>query len=211
MKFYVYELQDEKGKAFYVGKGSGRRMHEHEIKARYGCRSKRAKKIRQIWARGGQIQKVKVFETDSETTAFDYEIFLIDLYGREKLTNATDGGDGPSNPSPEVRKKMSEAKRKRVVTEVTRAKHRARMLGHVPSQQTRDRIAAAQRKIKKPWAVAGAIERLQKAGGFKGRKWSDEHRRKFREARLGHPVSKETRDKISKSKQGTIPWNKKQK
>lgn len=207
--FYVYELRDQNGVVFYVGKGSGARIHSHEIKARKGCMSHRSCKIRKIWADGGFIDKVKVWRGFSESEAFTEEKRLIAFYGRDNLTNKTDGGDGPSNPSPDVREKMASARRGKKASLETKLKLSLSHIGLTQSEETKAKISAKQRTIKKPWAVAGASERLKKCGGFKGRKWSDEHRKRFNEARKGHSVSQETRDKISKSKKGTIPWNKK--
>lgn len=55
MRFYVYELRDELGAVFYVGKGSGRRMYEHKHKANAGQQTRRAERIREILAPGGNL------------------------------------------------------------------------------------------------------------------------------------------------------------
>lgn len=96
-RFYVYELRDEQGVVFYVGKGSGRRFTAHEIKARRGEQSHRANTIRKIWGRGGRVEREIVFRSSSEQEAFDEEVRRIALYGRVNLTNKSDGGGGPRN------------------------------------------------------------------------------------------------------------------
>ena len=42
----------------------------------------------------------------------------------------------------------------------------------------------------------------------KGRKHTEEHKQKNREAQTGRICSEETKKKISKSRQGIVPWNK---
>lgn len=193
MRFYVYELRDECGVPFYVGKGSGRRLHIHERRARAGYNSHCANKIRLILRRGGKVSTAVVFETDDEHAAFAEERRLIALYGRATLTNKTDGGDGVSNPPAEARAKIAAARRGVVASEATREKQRAAKLGKPRSAETRAKIAKAQRGSKHPWAV-------QPKGSFKGRKHSPETIEKMRAAKRGHVVSPETRRKISEAK-----------
>lgn len=97
MRYYVYLLSSPDGTPFYIGKGSGRRVLRHEIEARNGCECYKCRTIRKIWRDGGQVQQSFVLETDDEQAAFDAEIALIAYYGRENLTNLTDGGDGAAH------------------------------------------------------------------------------------------------------------------
>lgn len=152
MKFYVYELRDENGVTFYVGKGQGRRAEHHETRARLGDMSHRCCKIRQIWARGGSIQRATVFETDDEAEAFAEEKRRIALHGREALTNKTDGGDGPSNPSPDVRARIAAGRRGCIASEHTRELQRKAKLGTHRSAETKAKISRAQRGRKRPHA-----------------------------------------------------------
>ena len=193
MKFYVYELRDEHGAPFYVGKGTGRRLHIHERRAKAGHNSHCANKIRQILRRGSKVANAVMFETDDEAAAFAEERRLIALYGRATLTNKTDGGDGVSNPTPEARAKIADARRGVVASAETRAKQRAAKLGKPRSVETRAKIAKAQRGSKHPWAV-------QPKGTFKGRKHRPETIEKMRAAKRGHVVTPETRRKISETK-----------
>jgi hypothetical protein len=58
-------------------------------------------------------------ECSSDAIAFELEKGLIKCLknSQVKLTNFTDGGEGTSNPTPETRKKISEAAKKRGVSE----------------------------------------------------------------------------------------------
>lgn len=204
--FYVYELRDHEGKPFYIGKGSGKRHLQHRQRARRGVKTYTCAKIRKLWSAGYDFTPHIVFHTETEEEAFSEERRLIALYGRENLTNLTDGGDGPSNPTQETRAKIAAARKGVRATEETRRKLRDSHLGNRHTPETRSKIAAKQRTIKKPWAITSSTNL---GDGFKGKTWSDEHRAKFKAARTGHQVSQETRDKISNSKKGSIPWNKK--
>jgi excisionase family DNA binding protein len=105
-KYYVYVLAypesyrdkngtDLSGVIFYVGKGTVQkykhlpeRMDAHEIEAHQGFKSAKHNAIRSIWAKGMRVQKTKVFETDNEKEALQYEQALIRLMnGSGNLTN----------------------------------------------------------------------------------------------------------------------------
>lgn len=98
--FFVYILINSlTDTVFYVGKGRhSTRMSSHEWQARKGVQSYKCRIIREIWQQGGQVIKQKVAEFADEQDAFIYEWCLITLiYGRENLTNATNGGGGSSD------------------------------------------------------------------------------------------------------------------
>lgn len=197
--FYVYELRDPDGVPFYIGKGSKRRMHAHRSKAKAGNLAHVYCKIRKLWRRGLDYTAEVVFTSRDEGKAFAEEIRLIALYGRKALTNKTDGGDGVRNLCADGRERIAASRRGKVASVETRERQRRAALGRVVSAATREKIAASSKGTKKPWARAVALRNLPKMSGV-GRLWTEEHRQKFRAARLGHPVSQETRDKISASK-----------
>jgi hypothetical protein len=93
-RFYVYVLTYPDETVFYVGKGQGNRINEHEYQAKHGVASYKCNVIRQIWRDGGKVVKVKIQENMLESEAYRLEIDLIAMYGREHLTNMTDGGEG---------------------------------------------------------------------------------------------------------------------
>lgn len=99
MQFYVYTLAYPDGKVFYVGKGQGNRINQHEHEARTGkdiTNKHKVGVIRKIWAGGGEVVKEKIYETYDEQEALEVEQALIASIGRSNLTNLTDGGEGTS-------------------------------------------------------------------------------------------------------------------
>lgn len=120
MRFYVYTHEfasgPNKGRPFYVGKGSGRRAWSKSTRSKY-------------WqsVAGKYGFAVRLIDSEiSESQAFELEKFLIEMIGRKILCNFTDGGEGMANPSPAVRVKL-------------RASH----LGNRHSEATKLKIAKA--------------------------------------------------------------------
>lgn len=93
-QFYVYTLAYPDGKVFYIGKGQGARVSNHEREATTKCRCFKCRTIRKIWREGQEIVKAIVFETEIEDEAYAREVTLIAHYGRDNLCNCTDGGRG---------------------------------------------------------------------------------------------------------------------
>ncbi len=98
-QYYVYTLAYPDGRIFYVGKGQGDRILQHEKEARqyYHTQQQESAKvrvIREIWASGGQVVKTKVLETENEEEAYEYEKQYIAQCDPSSLTNRTKGG-GP--------------------------------------------------------------------------------------------------------------------
>src|SRR6266851_1768687 len=105
-RYYVYELRypnvAEFGKladrVFYVGKGSGDRLLQHEQETRRILKSgqmmrmkHKHKAILSIWDAGYDVLQVIVYRTDNETDAYLYESEIINRIGLERLTNETYG------------------------------------------------------------------------------------------------------------------------
>ncbi|WP_372724173.1 GIY-YIG nuclease family protein [Immundisolibacter sp.] len=107
---YTYVLRRPAGEPFYVGKGIGFRVLNHEIEADGDGKSYKLNVIRQIRAQGGEIlYEIDLFHPN-ETEALARERALIMSIGRAEfglgpLTNLTDGGEGPSNRSPMSKEK----------------------------------------------------------------------------------------------------------
>ena len=95
MKFYVYALCYPNGDFFYIGKGQGKRIDDHENDAKRGVDNKKCDVIRDIWISGDEVLKKKLFETDDETEALEEEKRQISSYGKNNLVNILDGGGVP--------------------------------------------------------------------------------------------------------------------
>lgn len=105
---YVYiHRKKTTGEVFYVGKGSGPR--------RYRVTTGRNDWWKAVVGKHGFIAEI-VQDGMQEHVALDLEVQLIHLYGRKDLglgplVNLTDGGEGQSNPSEEVRVRLRERSR----------------------------------------------------------------------------------------------------
>jgi hypothetical protein len=93
-RFYVYVLCDGHCVPFYVGKGMGLRLFEHEREARGGCQCRKCNKIRAILASGQEITRLIVFTTSIEDEAYRHEYELICSLSHAGLVNRTLGGRG---------------------------------------------------------------------------------------------------------------------
>jgi hypothetical protein len=92
-KFYVYTLIRPDGRIFYVGKGQGNRIYNHEWEARRGHKCHKCNVIRKIWESGDHIGKEVVYRTHDEQAAYDYERDMINEIGFQNLTNLVPGGN----------------------------------------------------------------------------------------------------------------------
>lgn len=90
--FYVYHLIDPRNNlVFYVGKGKNNRMFKHEKCVKLGKmpngNKKLFDKITEIISLNLNIKYEKVFETENEKEAYEYENYLINNFGIENLCN----------------------------------------------------------------------------------------------------------------------------
>ena len=177
-------------------------MYQHKHRAKAGEPSHRSHTIRLILARGAEPVAVVVFRTDDEEAAFTEEKRLIAHYGRENLTNKTDGGDGPSNPPQEVRDRIAAGRRGIKINEVTRQRLRDSHLGIGQREETKRKISATLTGRKAPWATLPRSDeyKANMRESCKGRVNSPETRARISAAKMGHSVSEETRKKISETK-----------
>lgn len=172
--YYVYAYLRSKdsetapaGTPYYIGKGSGNRSFVNH--GRISVPKDRSKII-------------FLFENLSEQESHDLERKLISEYGRKDygtgiLLNATDGGEGTSNPSPEVKKKMS-----------NRMKNKPGLrLGKKASDITLKRMSES---------------KLGSISGFKGKTHSQESKIKLSVARKGKTMSCEQKQLLSKINSG---------
>lgn len=172
---YVYEhWRPDTGQCFYVGKGRGKR-------ARDSTRNQHHKNVVAKLVRQGLNFEVRIIaDSLSDAEAFALEVERIALWRSVgiRLANLTDGGDGPSNPTEEVRRKIREARKNQVLTEEHRAKHRTAMA----CPQTRLLMSLAAKS---------------RPNNFAGRSHSEETKKAWSEKRRGVTLTAEHRAKIS--------------
>lgn len=103
-KFYVYRhIRKDTNTPFYVGKGTRNRAFEK-------CKSKRGEYWHNIVKKAGYEVEI-IMDDLSEEEAFEKEIEFIDMYRGLGYceANFTDGGEGLSNPTQEVRNKIAKS------------------------------------------------------------------------------------------------------
>ena len=210
-RFYTYAYLREDRTPYYIGKGTGKRLHN---KGRKDIRPPKDKS-RVIFLKKNLI----------EEEAFKHEIYMIAVFGRKDLGtgilhNRTDGGDGSSGVvvSEETKRKMSKARKGKSFSE----EHKRKISEAKKNQteETRKKISQAnsgrcyseeQRKLRSERAKGRKhTEETKKkmSEKRKGRVLSEETKQKIREALSGVKRSEKTKKKISEVTKGRIPWNK---
>ena len=126
----------EAGTPYYIGKGHGNRAYAYH---------------RRTPVPKDKSKIIILKENLSEKEAFSHEREMIQFYGRKDLgtgilMNWTDGGEGPSNPSPETRRRMVEG---RAAYFKDRPEMLGGSLGRTPEQHSADSARAAQKGIVK--------------------------------------------------------------
>lgn len=93
--YYVYALIDPRSdKIFYIGKGEGNRVFNHEVEADRNDEKEKLKTIKEIKENGKEVKKVLLHWGLSEKEAYAAETALINvfnLYPKTKLTNIVAG------------------------------------------------------------------------------------------------------------------------
>lgn len=190
------------GQVFYVGKGTGNRAFSKKNRNKYW---------KHIVAKHGYT--VELYATGlQEWYAYELEFFTVAYYGRENLCNLTDGGEGPSSPSEETRKTMSE-----------KAKARIRKPMGPMSEETKLKLSIA--KTGKPSKLKGipltedtkrklSESKKGKPNGHNGMKRSDQAKENMsiaqKNSKNRHDISgdnnpakrHDVRNKISESRKG---------
>lgn len=184
----------------YVGKGQCKRYLNHlkTLKANSYFKNK-LKKIYKINFINFDIKSyILIFRNNLlEQEALSLEKDLINKIGRfglkkGPLTNLTNGGDGLSNPSDEVKKKISDTLTGRKVSEKTKQKIAKALKGKMAgknnpffgkhhSEKTKQRLSIVHSN--NTWAL--------------GNKLSEETKQKIRLCSLGGTHSEETKQKLS--------------
>lgn len=88
MRYYVYALVDPRdAQPFYIGKGTGDRMYQHDKEARLGLQTPKCIRIRDIWAAGADVERRTIGWFSDNRAAHRFETETIDDIGRRNLTN----------------------------------------------------------------------------------------------------------------------------
>lgn len=94
LRYYVYLLIDPRNnKIFYVGKGKGNRINQHLLGAldERNSETEKIKRIREIQRKGLDVKHVVLRHELTEKESFEVESAIIDVLGKESLTNIVKG------------------------------------------------------------------------------------------------------------------------
>jgi hypothetical protein len=163
-KFYVYEhWRPDKGVCFYVGKGTGPRAWS----LKFNRNRHHLAVISKLTALGLAVD-IRIIARDlTSADALVLEVERIAFYGRETLTNQTDGGDGQNGASDETREKLRRSHKRRLELDP----HALDYLFAVPRRPITEAIRA---KI---------------SAASKGKKLTAEHRAKLSVATQGRDMT----------------------
>ena len=135
--FYTYAYLREDGTPYYIGKGTGRRIHSTNHRVPVPPKERR------------KILKDNLTEEE----AFTHEKFLIEKYGRKDLgtgilINMSEGGEGDTGykHSEERRNKISQSTKGRPKSEEWKAKMREIMKGKNKGKKRTPEQLEARRK-----------------------------------------------------------------
>ncbi|HWA68862.1 MAG TPA: NUMOD3 domain-containing DNA-binding protein [Rhizomicrobium sp.] len=202
--YYVYVLfRPWNGQPFYVGKGKGERWLQHEAAINRHPNKWIMGVIKKSRKLGLAIPRVKVREALSEYEALQTEIALIAAMGRKHtggpLFNLTDGGEGFSNPSLEIRQKLIASQKRRFRGEdaKTQAALKTKLAWQDPEKRKR-MMEARGKQVHSPETRA----KIAKASA--SRKHTPEAREKISQSLSGHKPSEKTRALWSKQRKGRI-------
>lgn len=163
---YVYILSKPDGTPFYVGKGKGRRLFEHEKDARKtNRRSHKLSIIRKILRSGCEVAYSIDSWHDTDQSACDREVSLISEIGRYDLgtgplTNYTSGGDTPE-VGPLSRMRLSASQKRYFATPGSREKTATAMKKYL--QEHPDAMDAHAKKITEFFSVPENRQRQSQA------------------------------------------------
>ena len=138
MTSFAYIHCKPDGIPFYVGKGALRRVNY--LGERNPFHQSIVKKY------GNKNILIGKLECSDDKTAFELERGLIKCIKsmEVKLVNFTDGGEGGPNPTPETRKKLSDAAKKRGVSEACQIAKVNAKKGKPLSEEQKDKLRVAQ-------------------------------------------------------------------
>jgi group I intron endonuclease len=176
--------------SLYVGKTSKEiniRWSKHLNAAEHGSPTHLHRAIRKYGVEAFTVEPLILLESDftDDESLNDGERLMIRLLRVNcKLYNLTDGGDGVSNPSAEIRKKIGDGKRGKIVSEETRQRLRDSHIGKIFPDEQRRKISDGNRG-----KVRSAETKAKMSAARKGKPLSEEHRMMLSELKRGKPWS----------------------
>lgn len=189
--YYVYAYlrsKDSKtakaGTPYYIGKGKGDRAYDRHV-----CPVPKDHSL------------IIFLETNlSDIGALALERRLISWYGRIDLRtgilrNLTDGGEGSSGLSPEIRRKMSAKQKGRIVTAETRQKMSDAKKGRKFTDEHRHNMSASAKKKPPRPAITEETRRKMSAACS-----NEDFRQRMSAIHKGKTVTADTRKKMSDAK-----------
>jgi hypothetical protein len=165
-------------------------MYRHVQKVKRGDTTQNPhldNKIRKLLDQHIEITYHKFYDNiEQEDAAYIKEDEVIQGIGLENLCNVWYGGKGGRIPSDEVRQKISKNRTGIPVSEETKEKIRQSKLGVPQSQETKQKKSL---KLKgKPQTKKQQDANIQRSASMSGRKFTEEHKQKLREAKLINPT-----------------------
>jgi len=220
MRYYVYFLIDPRiNTVFYIGKGSnGSQRHLCHLeeflkwdklgrfkKPRKGFNLHKLRKIASIIDAGFDIQYEIAFESNDEQEILLQEVNCIAAFGRENLTNLTDGGEGTSGftKTRDQIEKTASKNRGRKHSNEHKKKISDKLTGREFSDETRKKISNALKDREFSEEHKKKIGELKKGNEyFAGKIHSEEAKEKIRRKLFGRKHTEETKKKISTARKG---------
>jgi hypothetical protein len=184
MNFYTYCYLDKNNKPYYVGKGTGNRIHHPH----HGCLVRLPPLERRIFLK----------QNLTEEEAFKHEVYMIAILGRKDLNtgclvNLTHGGEGTSGwvMPEEVKEKIGLAnsgrKRPDMLGDNNPMKNPNIALKVANSKKGKPRDEETKQKMRKSrlGKTLSAEIRQKQSEAAKGKKKSQQHSNNIKEAKTG--------------------------
>ena len=138
-RFYTYAYLREDRTPYYIGKGSGNRIHK--------------RKATDIKPPKDKSRIIFLKKNITAENAYKHEIYMISVYGRKDLgtgilQNKTNGGDGVCNMSEETKQKIKEKRALQKFTDETKLKISKALTGKKRPPEVIEKIKKGRTGIK---------------------------------------------------------------
>lgn len=213
-RYYTYALlRGDTGDVFYIGYGQRDRLNAHTNRQNLVKSTYKVHLIKKLIRDDKPIIAVKIREGLTRDQARYDERVIVSALGRYPngpLLNATAGGDGPYDLSPEHSERRRLKLKSRVVSMETRQRQSAAHKGKKLSPEHARNAALGRVGVKKNYTDAGraALAANGRATGLKqrGKPKSPEHNAKVAVALTGRKRPKEVGAKVSAANRGRIGY-----